>query len=62
MNDFTHGSTQIYSVNDDTVPTGPFLSVVVDDAAVVQFGDSFILLGGFDYTIFGDSSGNKLIN
>ena len=59
-NDYT-GDIEIYSQNDNSFQYGPPLPKQLEGAASVQYGDSFIVVGGYDYNCYCDNSGNTII-
>ena len=61
-NDY-YGDIEIYSQRDNSFQYGPSLPQPLEGAASVQYGDSFLLVGGFDYNCYCDNSGiNVLIS
>ena len=58
-NDYT-GVIEIYSQNDNSFQNGPPLPKPLEGAASVQYGDSFIVVGGYDYNCYCDNSGNTI--
>ena len=55
-NDYT-GAIEIYSQNDNSFQNGPPLPKPLEGAASIQYGDSFIVVGGYDYNCYCDNSG-----
>ena len=47
---------EIYSQNDNLFQYGPRLPVGLEGAATVPYGDSIIVVGGFDDNCYCDSS------
>ena len=60
-NDYS-GEIMIYSQNDNSFQVGPPLPKPLEGAASVQYGDSFIVVGGYDYNCYCDNSGNTVIS
>ena len=48
----------IYSKIDNAFQVGPSLPKPLEGAASVPYGDSFIVVGGFDNNCYCDNSGN----
>ena len=48
---------EIFSQKDNTFQTGPNLPYALEGAATVQYGDSFIVVGGFNGNCYCDNSG-----
>ena len=55
------GEIEIYSQNDNSFQYGPNLPAALEGAATVQYGDSIIVVGCFDYNCYCDNSRKKLI-
>ena len=51
------GDIEIYSKNYNSFQAGPSLPKPLEGAATVQYGDSFIVVGGFDWNCYCDNSG-----
>ena len=51
------GVTEIYSQNDNSFQFGPPLPYSLKGAATVQYGDSFIVVGGYSGLCYCDNSG-----
>ena len=58
-NDY-YGDIEIYSKNDNTFQVGPSLPKPLEGAATVQYGDSFIVVGGIDANCYCDNSGTSM--
>ena len=58
--DYT-GEIEIYSQNDNSFQYGPTLPKSLEGAASVQYGDSFIVVGGLDNYCYCDNSGITII-
>ena len=54
------GDIEIYSKNDNSFQVGPSLPKPLEGAATVQYGDSFIVVGGFDWNCYCDNSGTSM--
>ena len=61
-NDYYGGDIEIYSQRDDSFQNGPPLPKPLEGAASVQYGDSFIVVGGYDYNCYCDNSGEIIIS
>ena len=55
------GDIEIYSKRDNSFLYSPPLPKPLEDAASVQYGDSFIVVGGYDYNCYCDNSGEIII-
>ena len=53
--------TEIYSQNDNSFQMGPSVPYHVEGAASVQYGDSFIVVGGFNWDCYCEKSGKIFI-
>ena len=53
--------TEIYSKNDNSFEMGPPVPYQVEGAASVQYGDSFIVVGGYSADCYCEKSGEIFI-
>ena len=58
VSDLYGGETEIYSQNNNSFEFGPVLPYPLQGAATVQYGDSLIVIGGYDNNCYCDNSGN----
>ena len=61
INDYYGGDIEIYSQRDNSFQNGPPLPKPLEGAASVQYGDSFIVVGGYDYDCYCDNSGINVL-
>ena len=52
------GEIMLYSQNDNSFQNGPSLPKPLEGAASVQYGDSFLVVGGYDNNCYCDNTGN----
>ncbi len=50
-----YDKVDIYSLNDGVFSSGTNMPMILTESASIPFGESFILVGGMDYTIWADS-------
>ena len=60
VSDFFNGDIEIYSQNNNSFQTGPKLPYPLQGAASVQYGDSFIVVGGYNSMCACDNSGKYM--
>ena len=55
------GDIEIYSQNNNSFQYGPALPYPLKGAATVQYGDSLIIVGGYNDNCYCDNSGRTVI-
>ena len=57
VSDFFNGDIEIYSQKSNSFESGPNLPYPLQGAASVQYGDTFIVVGGYNSECYCDNSG-----
>ena len=55
------GDIEIYSQNNNSFEYGPLLPYTLNGAATVQYGDSLIVVGGYNGLCYCDNSGSVVV-